>query len=70
MWDAFAGRLEVWALVLAAMGTVLAAAIMGLPLTVLPILDGLLFVDRLSPLKRSLFRKKYQKILEQRQEQL
>ena len=33
-------------------------------------LDGLLFVDRLSPLKRSLFRKKYQKILEQRQEQL
>jgi peptide deformylase len=33
-------------------------------------LDGLLFVDRLSPLKRSLFRKKYQKILEQREEQL
>ncbi|TLM65475.1 MAG: peptide deformylase [Deltaproteobacteria bacterium] len=33
-------------------------------------LDGVLFVDRLSPLKRSLFRKKYQKILEQRQEQL
>lgn len=33
-------------------------------------LDGLLFVDRLSPLKRSLFRKKYQKIQEQRQEQL
>lgn len=33
-------------------------------------LDGILFVDRLSPLKRSLFRKKYQKILEQRQEQL
>jgi peptide deformylase len=33
-------------------------------------LDGILFVDRLSPLKRSMFRKKYQKILEQRQEQL
>lgn len=33
-------------------------------------LDGILFVDRLSPLKRSLFRKKYQKILEQRQEQM
>ena len=33
-------------------------------------LDGLLFVDRLSPLKRSLFRRKYQKIQEQRQEQL
>jgi len=33
-------------------------------------LDGVLFVDRLSPLKRSLFRKKYQKIQEQRQEQL
>ena len=33
-------------------------------------LDGILFVDHLSPLKRSLFRKKYQKILEQRQEQL
>jgi len=33
-------------------------------------LDGLLFVDRLSPLKRSLFRKKYQKIIEQREEQL
>jgi peptide deformylase len=33
-------------------------------------LDGILFVDRLSPLKRSLFRKKYQKIQEQRQEQL
>ena len=33
-------------------------------------LDGLLFVDRLSPLKRGLFRKKYQKIIEQRQEQL
>ena len=32
--------------------------------------DGLLFVDRLSPLKRGIFRKKYQKILEQRQEQL
>ncbi|MCM2265578.1 MAG: peptide deformylase [Desulfuromonadales bacterium] len=33
-------------------------------------LDGILFVDRLSPLKRSLFRKRYQKIQEQRQEQL
>jgi peptide deformylase len=33
-------------------------------------LDGILFVDRLSPLKRSLFRKKYQKIQEQRQEQM
>jgi peptide deformylase len=33
-------------------------------------LDGILFVDRLSPLKRSMFRKKYQKIQEQRQEQL
>jgi peptide deformylase len=33
-------------------------------------LDGLLFIDRLSPLKRGLFRKKYQKIQEQRQEQL
>jgi peptide deformylase len=33
-------------------------------------LDGILFIDRLSPLKRGLFRKKYQKIQEQRQEQL
>jgi peptide deformylase len=33
-------------------------------------LDGILFVDRLSPLKRGLFRKRYQKIIEQRQEQL
>ena len=33
-------------------------------------LDGVLFVDGLSPLKRSMFRKKYQKIQEQRQEQL
>ena len=33
-------------------------------------LDGILFVDRLSPLKRGLFRKKYKKIIEQRQEQL
>jgi peptide deformylase len=33
-------------------------------------LDGILFVDRLSPLKRSMFRKKYLKTLEQRQEQL
>jgi peptide deformylase len=33
-------------------------------------LDGVLFVDRLSPLKRTLFKKKYQKILEQMEEQL
>jgi peptide deformylase len=33
-------------------------------------LDGILFVDRLSPLKRGMFRKKYQKIMDQRQEQL
>jgi peptide deformylase len=33
-------------------------------------LDGILFVDRLSPLKRGIFRKKYQKILEQQQEQM
>ena len=33
-------------------------------------LDGILFVDRLSPLKRGIFRKRYQKIIEQRQEQL
>jgi len=33
-------------------------------------LDGILFVDHLSPLKKSLFRKKYQKILEQLEEQL
>jgi len=33
-------------------------------------LDGVLFVDHLSPLKRSLFRKKYQKILAQMEEQL
>lgn len=33
-------------------------------------LDGILFVDRLSPLKRGLFRKKYKKILEQQREQL
>ena len=33
-------------------------------------LDGILFVDRLSPLKRGFFRKRYQKIIEQRQEQL
>ncbi len=33
-------------------------------------LDGILFVDRLSPLKRALFRKNYQKILEQREDQL
>lgn len=33
-------------------------------------LDGILFVDHLSPLKKSLFRKKYKKIMEQQQEQL
>ncbi|GAB4171821.1 MAG: peptide deformylase [Geothermobacteraceae bacterium] len=33
-------------------------------------LDGILFVDHLSPLKKSLFRKKYRKILEQMEEQL
>jgi len=33
-------------------------------------LDGILFVDHLSPLKRSMFRKKYKKILEQQEEQL
>ncbi len=31
-------------------------------------LDGKLFVDRLSPLKRSIFRKKYKKILQEQQE--
>jgi len=33
-------------------------------------LDGVLFVDRLSPLKKGFFRKKYQKIMEQMKEQL
>ena len=33
-------------------------------------LDGILFVDHLSPLKKGLFRKKYKKIMEQQQEQL
>jgi len=33
-------------------------------------LDGILFVDHLSPLKKSMFRKKYKKILEQLEEQL
>jgi peptide deformylase len=33
-------------------------------------LDGLLFVDRLSPLKKGIFRKKYKKILEQQREQM
>jgi peptide deformylase len=33
-------------------------------------LDGILFVDHLSPLKRSLFRKKYKKLMEQQEEQL
>jgi peptide deformylase len=33
-------------------------------------LDGILFVDHLSPLKRSLFRKKWQKLQAQQEEQL
>ena len=33
-------------------------------------LDGKLFVDRLSSLKKSMFRKKYKRILEQQKEQL
>lgn len=33
-------------------------------------LDGKLFIDYLSPLKRSMFKKKYQKILQQLEEQL
>lgn len=33
-------------------------------------LDGILFIDHLSPLKKSIFRKKYKKILEQLEEQL
>lgn len=33
-------------------------------------LDGILFVDHLSPLKKGFFRKKYQKILDQMKEQL
>lgn len=33
-------------------------------------LEGILFIDHLSPLKRGIFRKKYQKILEHRREQL
>lgn len=33
-------------------------------------LDGVLFVDYLSPLKRGLFKKKYQKIMAQMEEQL
>lgn len=33
-------------------------------------LDGILFVDHLSPLKKGIFRKKYPKILEQQKEQL
>jgi peptide deformylase len=31
-------------------------------------LEGILFVDRLSPLKRSLFRKKYMKMLKEREQ--
>ncbi len=33
-------------------------------------LNGILFVDHLSPLKKTLFRKKYKKIQEQQQEQM
>lgn len=33
-------------------------------------LDGILFIDHLSPLKKGLFRKKYRKILDQQQEQM
>lgn len=33
-------------------------------------LDGILFVDRLSPLKKGIFRRKYKKIMEQQEEQL
>jgi peptide deformylase len=33
-------------------------------------LNGILFIDHLSPLKKGLFRKKYQKILEQEKERL
>jgi peptide deformylase len=33
-------------------------------------LDGKLFVDRLSPLKKGMFRKRYKKMLEQRREQM
>jgi peptide deformylase len=32
-------------------------------------LDGILFVDHLSPLKKSFFRKRYPKILEQQQQE-
>lgn len=33
-------------------------------------LDGILFVDHLSPLKRGIFRRKYRKIMERQEEQL
>jgi len=33
-------------------------------------LEGILFVDRLSPLKKSMFRKKYKKIMAQKEEEL
>ncbi len=33
-------------------------------------LDGILFVDRLSPLKRGMFKRRYKKMMEQQQEQL
>jgi len=33
-------------------------------------LDGILFVDHLSPLKKSIFRKKFKKLMDQQQEQM
>jgi peptide deformylase len=33
-------------------------------------LEGILFIDHLSPLKKSIFRKKYKKLMEQQQEQM
>jgi peptide deformylase len=33
-------------------------------------LDGILFIDHLSPLKKSIFRKKYKKLMDQQQEQM
>jgi peptide deformylase len=33
-------------------------------------LDGILFIDHLSPLKKSMFRKKYKKLMDQQQEQM
>jgi peptide deformylase len=31
-------------------------------------LQGILFIDHLSPLKRSIFRKKYKKLMQEREE--